>query len=225
MQPQADPLLHLPSADPAARQMGRAEILYAMVARDRSVVLAEYSALYFHGNFTTVARLLLEKLPPLPIQQKRSYAYDQFAFHYCFARSGGLVFLCLADKTLGRDGPHRFLEEVSEQWRGDATVETQQELLKTAMERVNAGDQVSQVRAQLATISDTMMDNIDKIIQRQEKIELLVEKSDALDRTAATFRREAQDLRRAFWWRTVRFRIFMLVTFVFLCALAIHYFY
>ena len=216
----ADPLLHLPPL--TGQQLGRAEILYALAARDRSVVLAEYSSLY-SGNFTTVARLLLEKLPPIPVTQKRSYVYDQFVFHYCFAPSG-LVFLCLADKALGREGPYRFLEDVSEHWRGDASVEQQQELLKAEMERVNASDQISRVRGQLASVSDTMMENIDKIIQRQEKIELLVEKSETLDRTAATFRREAQDLRRAFWWRTVRARIYLAFFLLLLVALAVYFF-
>ena len=201
-----DPLLRPTTANPPG-------ILYSLIARDRCVVV-EYSPLA--GNFTTVTRMILEKLPSIPQGQKRSYQYDQFVFHY-FAGKGsslstGVTFLCLADKSLGRDVPYRFLEEVCSKWTPEMSAVAMQVLLKVEMERGNsrtgAVDPVSRVRAQIAEASEAMIENIDKIIQRQEKIELLVEKSSALDRTAAAFRREAVDMRRSLWWRNVRFRVY-----------------
>ena len=190
-------------------------IVYGLVARDRFVVV-EYSPLT--GNFTTVARLILEKLPQIPIGQKRSYAYDQFIFHYYAARTG-VTFLCLADKTVGRESPYRFLDEIGGRWSADMSAEIAQSLLKREMENANKSNVMARVQSQIAQVSESMVENIDKIIARQEKIELLVEKTDALDRTAAAFRREAGDLRRAVWWRSVRWKFYLvaIVATLFFC--------
>jgi vesicle-associated membrane protein 7 len=195
----------------------RAQIVYSLIARERSVVV-EYSPLT--GNFTTVARMVLEKLPALAPGHKRSYVYDQFVFHYAVARAG-LTFLCLADRNLGREAPYKFLQGVGDRWTPDMSVEAQQQLLRQQMTAANEGDTLARVRQQLAEVSDQMVENIDKVIARQERIELLVEKSDALDRTAAAFRREATDLRRALWWRGVRTRVYLfaVIAFFFMIAL------
>jgi len=195
----------------------RAQIVYSLIARERSVS-AEYSPLT--GNFTTVARVVLEKLPALAPGQKRSYVYDQFVFHYIVARTG-LTFLCLADRALGRETPYKFLDSLGERWTADLSAEAQQQLLRQQMATANEGDTLSRVRQQLAEVSDQMVENIDKVIARQERIELLVEKSDALDRTAAAFRREATDLRRALWWRGVRSRVYLFAILALFLMLAI----
>ena len=194
----------------------RAQIVYSLIARERTVV-AEFSPLT--GNFTTVARMVLEKLPAQAPGQKRSYVYDQFIFHYTTARAG-LTFLCLADRALGREAPYKFLDTVSDRWSPELSTESQQQLLRQQMSAANEGDTLSRVRQQLAEVSDQMVENIDKVIARQERIELLVEKSDALDRTAAAFRREATDLRRALWWRGVRTRVYLCAVVVLFLVIA-----
>jgi vesicle-associated membrane protein 7 len=220
MQPPAvsstDPLLPQPS-----QQQPTAMIIYALVARDRAVV-AEFS--FLTGNFSTVARLILEKLPALPVNQKRSYSYDEHhTFHYFNARAG-LTFLCLADRSLGRESPYLFLESLEEQWEPQASLENQELLIKSELETSNATSTITRVRNQISETTDQMTENIDKIMLRQEKLELLVEKSDALDRTAATFRRGAIDLRRAIWWRGVKTKIYLVGIFLFLLVLVWGYY-
>jgi vesicle-associated membrane protein 7 len=70
---------------------------------------------------------------------------------------------------------------------------------------------MDRIRGHLSEISDNMIDNIDKIMQRQEKIELLVEKTETLNRTAMQFRRQAIDVRRTLWWRDVRAKATIIV--------------
>ena len=84
-----------------------------------------------------------------------------------------------------------------------------QPVLRALMEKVNAAS-MDRIQSHIANISDSMIDNIDKIMQRQEKIELLVEKTQTLNETALQFRRQAVDVRRILWWRDARAKITML---------------
>ncbi len=46
-----------------------------------------------------------------------------------------------------------------------------------------------------------MVQNIEKVLARGEKIELLVDKSDALNRSAAKFEKSSNKLKNQMWWR------------------------
>ena len=52
-------------------------ILYALISRKKSV-LAEFTS--SSGNFPTVTRVLLAKIPEN--DSKMSYVYDKYVFHY-----------------------------------------------------------------------------------------------------------------------------------------------
>ena len=80
-------------------------ILYALIARG-PVVLAEYSEKT--GNFPTVTRVLLGKIPP--IDGKMSYVYDKHVFHYLV--EGNVTYLCMADEGMKRRIPFTFLEDI-----------------------------------------------------------------------------------------------------------------
>ena len=192
------------------------QVIYCVAARERTI-LAEFA--FFVGNFATITRILLEKISPAPGQRK-SYTYDNYVFHY--VTSGGITYVCLADRGLGQSIPLRFLDEVCGRFEASflsasrTAVALQmnaefQPVLRGLMEKYNeaADTSIDRIRSHVAEISDNMIDNIDKIMQRQEKIELLVEKTDTLNRTAMQFRRQAVDVRRTLWWRDVRAKIVM----------------
>ncbi|EER17883.1 Vesicle-associated membrane protein, putative [Perkinsus marinus ATCC 50983] len=113
----------------------------------------------------------------------------------------------MADERMGRQRPFRFLEDLKNKFEEQfnyAVVkaatplqlngEMQHSVLATLMEFHNSpeADTITRVRAHIGNIHDNMVENIDNIIKRQEKIELLVEKTDDLNRTATIFRREAR---------------------------------
>ena len=196
---------------------GKPQVIYCVVARERTI-LAEFACCV--GNFATITRILLEKISPNPGQRK-SYTYDNHVFH--FVTSAGMTFVCLADRGLGQTAPMRFLDEVCGRFEASPMLGASrtavalqmnaefQPVLRSLIEKYNeaSDSSVDRIRAHVAEISDNMVDNIDKIMQRQEKIELLVEKTETLNRTAMQFRRQAVDVRRTLWWRDVRAKIVM----------------
>ena len=80
-------------------------ILYALVARG-TTVLAEFTST--SGNFPTITRVLLGKIPEE--DGKMSYVYDQFVFHYVVENK--ITFLCMADENAKRRVPFAFLDDI-----------------------------------------------------------------------------------------------------------------
>ena len=91
--------------------MQQSKILYALVARGR-VVLAEYTST--SGNFPTVTRMLLNKIPT-DLDNKMSYKYDDHVFHYMV--SDEITYLCMADLSCKRRIPFGFLSDVSDRFK------------------------------------------------------------------------------------------------------------
>ena len=54
---------------------------------------------------------------------------------------------------------------------------------------------VLQVRGQLNEVKDIMVENIEKVLQRGEKIELLVDKTEALSQSAKRFQTQSKSLK------------------------------
>lgn len=187
-------------------------IVYALVARQKTV-LAEYTS--SSGNFPTVTRVLLAKIPVN--DSRMSYVYDNHIFHYVV--DNGITFLCMADEDVKRRITFAFLEDIKRLWRAKySTIEAtaiafslqepfapvlkqQIELYSTS---AGAVDQIGKVQQQIEGVKDKMFQNIDQLIDNSEKIELLVEKSESLKSEAKKFEKQSTQLKRYMWCRKVR---------------------
>ena len=205
-------------------------ILYALVAR-QNVVLAEYT--FTSGNFPTITRVLLGKIPPE--DGKMSYVYDQYVFHYVVEKQ--LTFLCMADESFKRRVPFAFLDDVKERWfatygeRGSTAIafamnEDFGRTLKKQVEFYNGpeADQFATVHKKLDDVKSVMVQNIEMVLERGEKLELLVDKSEQLQLDAFRFQKSSKQLRNAMFWKKVKiylliFFIFCVVLYVFLAVL------
>jgi len=189
-------------------------ILYALVARQKTV-LSEYTSL--SGNFITITRQILGKIPA-NAPSKMTYTYDQHMFHYVF--KGGIIYLCMTDSDFGKRVAFAFLEELSRRFE-DQFGDLAQTAIALAMQadfenhivellehyNSNDADDISRVKQKITDVQNTMVDSIDKILLRQEKIEILVERTELLSNSSDVFRRGATDLRRKLWWQEKKFWI------------------
>ena len=82
-----------------------------------------------------------------------------------------------------------------------------------------AADNISRVRNQLEEVKGVMVQNIEKVLERGEKIELLVDKTDKLNNAAFKFEKQSKRLKNAMWWRN--FKMKLMIAFVVLLALYI----
>jgi vesicle-associated membrane protein 7 len=195
-------------------------ILYSLVGR-RTTVLAEHSAA--QGNAPAVARAILEKLSST--EQRASYSQDRHLFHVLVCN--GLTFLCMADEVFGRKVPFTYLDEVAKRFAaayGPAADTALAYAYNTEFSRVlqqqsdyysgagagadlanSAGNNpLAEARRELGEVRQSMVQNIDAVLDRGEKIELLVDKTDQLNQSAKVFQKSAKGLKNAMWWKNVK---------------------
>uniref|UniRef100_A0A7S1CNB8 V-SNARE coiled-coil homology domain-containing protein n=1 Tax=Bicosoecida sp. CB-2014 TaxID=1486930 RepID=A0A7S1CNB8_9STRA len=186
-------------------------IFYALVARGKTV-LAEYIAT--SGNFPTITRLLLGKITGE--DQMMSYVCDAHVFHYIV--EGGITYLCMTEEGDKRRVAFAFLEQIKQKFQetyGERAMkaiafamnEDFSRVLKSDMEYFNenpAGDRMGHVREQIDEVRGIMVQNIEKVLQRGEKIELLVDKTDALSQSAFKFKKQAKQVKNVMWWKNVK---------------------
>ncbi|XP_031504769.1 vesicle-associated membrane protein 727 [Nymphaea colorata] len=66
---------------------------------------------------------------------------------------------------------------------------------------------LSKLKAQITEVKGIMMDNIEKVLDRGEKIELLVDKTESLQFQADNFQRQGRQLRRRMWLQNLRLKL------------------
>ncbi|RKP08683.1 Longin-like domain-containing protein [Thamnocephalis sphaerospora] len=192
-------------------------IIYGLVARGPTI-LAEHTA--STGNFTTVTQHILEKIPAE--DSKLTYVYDRYLFHYVC--QDGIVYLCMADDSFGRRIPFAFLEDLKTRFTAlytpdqvaSAIAYGMNEFSRTVAERMDfysnnpSADRFRQVHGELEQVKGVMVQNIERVLERGERIDLLVDRTDQLSQAAFTFRKRTTALKRAMWWKNIKL-MFMLV--------------
>ncbi|KAI4294908.1 hypothetical protein MLD38_040667 [Melastoma candidum] len=66
---------------------------------------------------------------------------------------------------------------------------------------------LSKLKAQITEVKGIMMDNIEKVLDRGERIELLVDKTENLQFQADIFQRQGRQLRRKMWFQNIQVKL------------------
>jgi len=204
----------------------RGQILYALIARG-TVVLTECTT--NKGNFAQVTRVLLQKIPSE--DSKMSYIYESYVFHYIVEE--GITYLCMADESVDRQIAFHCLEAIKSKFRQQYADRAQQliaysidvdfkRVLSQQMDHANntasrGNEKIAQINETMEQVKTAMYTNIDKVLDRGERIELLVDKSTHLNDHANQFRRRAKTLKNRLWWQNVKL---MLILFLIVAGVA-----
>ena len=65
-------------------------------------------------------------------------------------------------------------------------------------------DELVRAQTELNQVKDIMVQNVEQILSRGERIELLVDKTDVMAGQATAFRRGARTVRRQMWWKNTK---------------------
>ncbi|KAF3653163.1 hypothetical protein BC332_31228 [Capsicum chinense] len=196
--------------------MGQQTLIYSFVARG-TIILAEYSE--FTGNFSSIAVQCLQKLPPS--SNKFSYNCDDHTFN--FLSDNGFTYCVVATESSGREIPLAFLDRVKDDFSkkyggGKAATAGPKSLnkefgsklkehMKYCCEHPEEISKLSKVKAQVSEVKGVMMENIEKVLDRGEKIELLVDKTDNLRSQAQDFRQQGTKIRRKLWYENMKIKL------------------
>ncbi|KAL8104773.1 hypothetical protein AgCh_028814 [Apium graveolens] len=193
--------------------MGQKSLIYAFVARG-TVVLAEYTE--FSGNFTTVAQQCLQKLPST--NNRYTYTCDGHTFNYIL--HDGYF------ESVGTQTPIAFLERVKDEFEkkyrgGEAEAVAPKglnkefghklkEQMQFCMDHPEEVSKISKVQAQVSEVKGVMLESIEKVLERGEKIELLVDKSENLRAEAQDFRVQGTKMKSKMWLQNMKMKLIVL---------------
>lgn len=140
---------------------------------------------------------------------------------------GGICFLCMSDEQNKHRVPFAFLQELKDLFTSKYGLEVPQraiafslneefsKIIQDRMDYYNSAgsnvDSLSAVKNQIEDVKGVMVENIEKVLERGEKIELLVDKTDRLNQAAFKFESSSRNLRRAMWWKNARWALFLTV--------------
>lgn len=197
----------------------KAALIYAFVARG-NVILAEHTD--FSGNFNAIAFQCLQKLPAT--NNKFTYNCDNHTFNYLV--DDGFTYCVVAEESSGRQIPMAYLERIKEDFvkkygGGKAATAPPNSLtkefgsklkehMKYCVEHPDEISKIAKVKAQVSEVKGVMMENIEKVLDRGEKIELLVDKTENLHKQAQDFKSTGTKIRRKMWLQNMKVKLIVL---------------
>ncbi|KAK7899275.1 hypothetical protein WMY93_020128 [Mugilogobius chulae] len=85
---------------------------------------------------------------------------------------------------------------------------------------------LQQTQAQVDEVVDIMRVNVDKVLERDQKLSELDDRADALQAGASQFESSAAKLKNKYWWKNCKMMIIMaIVGVIFFAAIFLYFFY
>ncbi|KAF6018792.1 hypothetical protein EB796_022895 [Bugula neritina] len=185
------------------------------------------------SNFDAVAESMIQNIRTSANTRTTYSGSDQYVFHVVV--QGGIIYLCATPTNYRKARAFQFLDEVVQKFTGGSLVvragsaghmELQQDfsnVLNTQMTRFSKeeGDSFTKLQAQVNEVKGVMTENIEKVLQRGERLEDLIDKTTDLEASTNTFKRTTRAVARKYWWQNLKMKIIIGVTVVVVIALIV----
>lgn len=226
----------------ASSSSSQTPLLYSCIAHN-STILSECTT-SASSQTSSLASLILPKITH-DTPQKLTYTHGSHHIHYMSeapsahqsnTSAGGLTFLVIADEGLGRRVPFgylfeirkRFFEEFSPQTTdfsdmpnyGAGSFNSELKSLMVNFGTTSGGreDAISNVKREMDDVRGIMTRNIEGLLERGERIDLLVDKTDRLGGSAREFRVRSRGLKRQMWWKNVKLMALLAIVVILIIA-------
>jgi vesicle-associated membrane protein 7 len=194
---------------------------------------------------SSLASLILPKIDH-STSQKLTYTHNDNFIHYIAESpsdypsapsAGGLTYLVVASSSLGRRIPFGFLVEIKKRFlarfspdstdfatlpnygAGSFNTELKKLMIEYGTTKGGKEDAISNVQSEIDNVRGIMTENIERVLERGERIDLLVDKTDRLGGSAHEFRIRSRGLRRRMWWKNVKLMALLTIVVIFLIYL------
>ncbi|KAK4574679.1 hypothetical protein LTR86_001520 [Recurvomyces mirabilis] len=222
-------------------------LLYSCIAYENTV-LAEHTTSAISGT-SGLASVILPKISH-DSPQKLTYTHNENFIHYIAdaapssnkpdsLNGAGLTYMVVARAELGKRIPFGFLVEIKKRFLREYDPERtqfrslpaygaaafngklKQLMVEYGTTKAGKDDAFANVQNEIENVRGIMTENIERVLERGERIDLLVDKTDKLGGSARDFRLRSKGLRRKMWWKNVRLMVLMVVVIVFLIYLLV----
>jgi vesicle-associated membrane protein 7 len=210
-----------------------------------TTLLAEHTARP-SSNTSSLLSVILPKLTHDHAEHKTLDVDPYFAHYHTLSPSsqpasqrsaGGLTFLVVAEKQLGQRIPFGFLTTLEKKFfevfdadatdfgslpsYGCASFNATMRSLMVELGGTKAGkdDALRTAQREIEGVREIMTENIERVLDRGERLDLLVDKTGRLGDTANEFRVRSRGLRRRMWWKNVKLMVLLVLVVIFLIYL------
>ena len=223
-------------------------LLYSCIAY-HNTVLTEHATAAANAAASNLTSVILPKISH-DSAQKLSYSHKDTFIHYIADASptsndpghlsaAGLTYLVVAKADMGKRIPFGFLVEIKKRFLqeydpehtnfgslptyGAAAFNSKLKNLMVEYGTTKAGqnDAVANVQNEIDNVRGIMTENIERVLERGERIDLLVDKTDRLGGSARDFRVRSRGLRRKMWWKNVKLMVLLIMVVIFLVYLLV----
>ncbi|CAN8103099.1 unnamed protein product [Discula destructiva] len=219
-------------------------LLYSCIAH-KSTILSECIT-SASSQTSSLASIILPKITH-DSPQKLTYTHGTHHIHYLSeapsehddgSSAGGLTFLVIAESALGRRVPFGFLFEIRKRFfaqfpaattdfsdmpnygAGSFNADLKSLMVEYGTTRGGQDDAINNAQREIDDVRGIMTRNIEGLLERGERIDLLVDKTDRLGGSAREFRVRSRGLKREMWWKNVKLMALLVLVLV-LVVLAI----
>ncbi|XP_031496508.1 vesicle-associated membrane protein 724-like [Nymphaea colorata] len=199
--------------------MVQESFIFSFVARG-TMILAEYTE--FTGNFPAIASQCLQKIPSS--NSKFTFNCDHHTFN--FIVEDGYAYCVVAKESAGKQLSIAFLERIKAEFKkryGGGKADTaiakslnkefgpiMKENMQYVIDHAEEIAKLVKVKGQVSEVKNIMMENIDKVMDRQEKLDVLSEKTENLRSQAQRFQKQGVQIRRKMWFENMKIKLVIL---------------
>ncbi|RDA83692.1 hypothetical protein CP532_0042 [Ophiocordyceps camponoti-leonardi (nom. inval.)] len=203
-------------------------LLYSCIAH-KTTILSECTT-SASSQASSLASLILPKIEHAT-PQKLTYTHGQHQVHYMaeapsehpsHPAAGGLTFLVVADASLGRRVPFGFLVEIRRRFfdsfpvdatdfadlpnygAGSFNTDLKGLMFEYGSTAGGRDDAIGNAKREIDDVRGIMTRNIESLLERGERVDLLVDKTDRLGGSSREFRVRSRGLKRQMWWKNVK---------------------
>ncbi|KJZ74546.1 hypothetical protein HIM_06142 [Hirsutella minnesotensis 3608] len=202
-------------------------LLYSCIAH-KTTILTECTT-SASSQTSSLASLILPKIEHAT-PQKLTYTHGQHQIHYIAESpsehpgqpaAGGLTFLVIADSSVGRRVPFGYLVEIRRRFfeqfpessdfsdmpnygAGSFNADLKSLMVEYGTTSGGRDDAIGNAKREIDDVRGIMTRNIESLLERGERVDLLVDKTDRLGGSAREFRVRSRGLKRQMWWKNIK---------------------
>ncbi|MES1909873.1 MAG: hypothetical protein MHM6MM_002560 [Cercozoa sp. M6MM] len=131
--------------------------------------------------------------------------------------------MCMADNAMGSVAPFRFLRDIADRFRSTYGERARTALafslnadfkitLRQQMDYWNSQGQDAKMRRiqeDIEDAQDQVKQGIEKLLDRSQRLEILVDKTERIDEDAEIYRGTSRRLHRHMWWKNCKNLLFL----------------
>nr|XP_046225589.1 vesicle-associated membrane protein 7 isoform X1 [Oncorhynchus gorbuscha]XP_046225590.1 vesicle-associated membrane protein 7 isoform X1 [Oncorhynchus gorbuscha]XP_046225591.1 vesicle-associated membrane protein 7 isoform X1 [Oncorhynchus gorbuscha] len=192
-------------------------IVYCCVERS-NIILADLALR--GGRFQEAALSFLRPLP-FGALYRRSIQLDGFRYH--ILSEDGVSYVCVTELSYESRRAHEFLNQICSFFANSPLIKKAAfaqpyefssdlhqvlgQLMADYSSQQPASSKLESVQGQVNEVKVILKDNINKVLERGERLDDLVDKTHDLQATADSFQRTSTRVARKYWWKNTKMMI------------------